>query len=114
MTHRFPFSVSTVEHYNVIWLTRALSPQEDYLIAAPVMKWISVEDTPETTEANLVNSSTLLITFNPLCTSHGDAYTCEAKLDIPQAGIIALTSSTTENLIIQSESFYFCNIAKVH
>lgn len=77
---------------------------EDYLVASPTLKWISVEDIESVSESTLVNTSTLALNFHPLRTSHGGSYTCEATLDIPQADINNLTSSYTENMTIQSKS----------
>ena len=77
---------------------------ENYLVASPTLKWISVEDIESVSESTSVNSSTLALNFHPLRTSHGGSYTCEATLDIPQADINNLTSSNTENITVQSKS----------
>lgn len=76
---------------------------DDYLVASPTLKWISIEDTVDISQSTVVNSSALALNFHPLRTSHGGSYTCEATLDIPQTGISNLTSSNTENVTIQSK-----------
>ena len=81
---------------------------EDHLVVVPALKWIAIEGIPEISETNHMNNSTSdsesVLTFNPLRTSHGGSYTCETRIDIPQAGISDLTSSTSENVTVQSKS----------
>ena len=77
---------------------------EDHLVVVPALKWIAIEGIPEISETNHMNNSTSVLTFNPLHTSHGGSYTCEARIDIPQAGISDLTSSTIKNVTVQSKS----------
>lgn len=54
------------------------------------------------------SSSALMLTFNPLHTSHGGAYTCEASLNVSQVDTSDLTSIITENVIVQSKLILSC------
>lgn len=77
---------------------------DDYLVVSPTLIWISIEDTVDISQSMVVNGSALALNFQPLRTSHGGSYTCEATLDIPLAGISNLTSRNTENVTVQSKS----------
>lgn len=74
---------------------------EDNLIVKPTLKWILTSNIANIFESE-VNSSTLALVFNPLYTSHGGVYTCEASVDIPEANIHNLTSTATRNVTVQS------------
>ena len=76
---------------------------EEYLITSPVLKWIFIESIPDISESSSFNSSSWALIFHPLHTSHGGPYTCQATLNIPEAGITNLTSSNTENITVQSK-----------
>lgn len=71
----------------------------DHLLAEPVVEWISIASTNSTE----LNGSVL--TIETLKTSHTGAYTCEARLSIPQAGISNLSNTITENITVQSKSY---------
>lgn len=71
----------------------------DHLLAEPVVEWISIASTNSTE----LNGSVL--TIETLKTSHAGAYTCEARLSIPQAGISNLSNTITENITVQSKSY---------
>ena len=50
-----------------------------------------------------MNISSLNYTFSPLRTSDGGQYTCTATVNIPQAGIVDLQSSTSEIITVIGE-----------
>ena len=58
---------------------------------------------PNTTEIAASNISSLNYTFSPLRTSDGGQYTCTATVNIPQAGIADLQSSTSEIITVIGE-----------
>ena len=58
---------------------------------------------PNMTEIVSSNISSLNYTFSPLRTSDGGQYTCTATVNIPQAGIADLQSSTSEIIIVIGE-----------
>ena len=55
---------------------------------------------PNTTEIVASNISSLNYTFSPLRISDGGQYTCTATVNIPQAGIADLQSSTSDIIIV--------------
>lgn len=55
------------------------------------------------------NGTTLELTFNPLRTSHGGVYSCDARFNISEADVAELTSNSTLNVTVQSEfMFHAC------
>ena len=58
---------------------------------------------PNTTEIVAMNITSLNYTFSPLRTSDGGQYTCIATVNIPQAGIADLQSSTSEIITVIGE-----------
>ena len=58
------------------------------------------------------NGSALVLTFSPLHTSHGGAYTCQASLNVSEVvDTFSLISGITENVTVQSklELYLFCS-----
>ena len=58
---------------------------------------------PNMTEIAASNISSLNYTFSPLRTSDVGQYTCTVTVNIPQAGIVDLQSSTSEIIIVIGE-----------
>ena len=54
------------------------------------------------TEDNTTNSGVSTLTFNPLLTSHGAQYTCQAMINIPSINVI-VTSSGSTNVMVRSK-----------
>ena len=74
----------------------------DEIVIEPILVWSG----PGVDQSNVQlssNNSSLTLTFDPLLTSHGGVYTCEAMFAISQVGISDMTSSSTLNVIAQSE-----------
>ena len=53
------------------------------------------------TLASVSNNNVLQHTFSPLRTSDGGSYNCTAIVNIPGAGVTALTSSTVEIITVK-------------
>ena len=51
---------------------------------------------------NTTNSGVSTLTFNPLLTSHGAKYTCQAMINIPSINVM-MTSSGSTNVMVQSK-----------
>ena len=83
----------------------------EILIVEPTLGWLDTDGRvvggnsitvgpPITTGTN----TTLMLTFNPLHTSHGGRYTCRARINIPAISIV--NSNETSNVVVaQSKSF---------
>ena len=56
---------------------------------------------PNSNATSVENNSSLQHTVSPLRTSDGGNYTCTAIVNIPGAGVTALTSSTVENITVK-------------
>ena len=59
-------------------------------------------DSDGVTEDNTTNSGVSTLTFNPLLTSHGSQYTCQAMINIPSINVIVI-SNNSMNVIVQSK-----------
>ena len=86
--HTIICSVETVEH----------------LIVKPTLKWVLISNDLANVSEYKVNSSTLALAFNPLFTSYAGAYSCEATINIPEAGVVNLTQAVRTNVVIRSKS----------
>ena len=78
---------------------------KEHLIVAPILNWVATEDIPDVTESVQsigLSTSSRSLTFNPLRTSHGGPYTCQASINILLADIIDRNDSTTKDVIVQS------------
>ena len=51
---------------------------------------------------NTTNSGTSTLTFNPLLTSHGAHYTCQAMINIPSINVM-VTGSDNIDIMVQSK-----------
>ena len=56
----------------------------------------------EVTEDNTTNSGVSTLTFNPLLTSHGAKYTCQAMINISSISVM-VTGSDTIDIMVQSQ-----------
>lgn len=83
-------------------LCSVAAPPFDFIIA-PVLTWRGPGVNQNSVQLSSVNILSLMLIFNPLHTSHGGVYTCEATFNASQVDI----SSTSVNVIVQSE-FLFC------
>ena len=84
-----------------------IATTEEHLIVAPMLNWVATDGIPDVTEneqSNGLVASSRILSFNPLHTSHGRLYTCQARIDIPSADIINRSSSITEEVQVQSKS----------
>ena len=61
---------------------------------------------PNSTIISLSDTSSLIYTFTPLRTSDGGEYTCTTTVNIPEAEITNLQSSTTQTITVSSQ--YYC------
>ena len=61
---------------------------------------------PDSTMSSMNNTSSLIYTFTPLRTSDGGEYTCTATVNILEAEITDLQSSTTKTITVSSQ--YYC------
>ena len=80
---------------------------EDYVVSVPALDWVSIDG--DNIENDQINGTTLAnrsLTFDPLRTSHGGCYTCQARIDIPLAGISNRSNSAAEDVRVQSEFIY--------
>ena len=59
------------------------------------------------------NNSSLVYIFSPLRTSDRGQYTCTATINIPQAGITDLQTSTTEAITVASQSSFIDPINEI-
>ena len=66
------------------------------LVVLPDLKIVS----PNSTEVSAVNSSSVDYVFSPLRTSDEGQYTCTATVNIPQAGITDMQSSSVETITV--------------
>ena len=69
------------------------------LVALPTMMIVF----PNSTVVLAHNTTSVNYTFSPLRTSDGGHYTCTAAINISQAGITNLTSSTVETINVSSK-----------
>ena len=61
---------------------------------------------PNSTMSSMNNTSSLDYMFTPLRTSDGGEYTCTTTVNIPEAEITNLQSSTTNTITVSSQ--YYC------
>ena len=54
------------------------------------------------TEDNTTNSGVSTLTFNPLLTSHGAQYTCQAMINISSINVM-VTGSGSTNIMVRSK-----------
>ena len=82
---------------------------DDYLQARPSLNWIlagNTDDISFSTESTSESgsTSTSILTFNPLHTSHGGVYTCEATVNI--SGITVQSVDTNVTVLVQSKLIF--------
>ena len=76
------------------------------LIHPPVVSWVGVASTdPDVTvvQINSVSESNATVTFDPLRTSKGGIYVCQADYDIPEASLSSNPSTQSHTFTVQSE-----------
>ena len=56
----------------------------------------------EVIEDSTTNSGNSTLTFNPLLTSHGAQYTCQAMINIPSINVM-VTSNNSMNVMVKSK-----------
>ena len=88
-----------------VHLTCSVSVVE-YLVAEPTVQWsggsVDSEDVTESDTATSGVMSERSVTFNPLRTSHGAQYTCQAEVSIPSISLVR-TGSSSRDILVQSE-----------
>ena len=82
---------------------------EEYLIATPTLTWRLPGNTDDTSigeQLTVETTSAVMLTFNPLHTSHGGVYECTAAVNI--SGIDPRTETVNEIIRVQSKlSVYY-------
>ena len=51
---------------------------------------------------NIINNGVSTLTFNPLLTSHGAKYTCQAMINIPSINVM-VTGSNSIDIMVESK-----------
>ena len=77
---------------------------EEFLQITPTLKWTLPGTTDDTTigdQSNTENMSSISLNFNPLRTSHGGVYVCEATVNI--SGITLQSQTANETVRVQSK-----------
>ena len=76
------------------------------MVVVPSLKWVSIDGISgvmEGVQRSAVTVANRSLTFDPIRTSHGGSYTCQAEVTIPQAGISNLSNSAQKNVSVQSK-----------
>ena len=60
----------------------------------------SVDSDGVVTEDNTTNSGVSTLTFNPLLTSHGAQYTCQAMINISSISVMVASSGSTNVMVL--------------
>ena len=77
---------------------------EEYLQATPTLTWRlpgNTDDTLTGLQSTLGTISTIVVSFNPLRTSHGGVYVCEATVNI--SGIAPQSKTANVTVHVQSK-----------
>ena len=85
---------------------------EDYVISAPGVEWVNIGSTDSSItqppQTNGTVSANRSLTFNPIRTSHGDSYTCQATVNIPLANVSDRNNNTSQDVRVQSKLIRIC------
>ena len=76
------------------------------LVHPPVVLWVGVATTNShviVKERNSFSASNVTVTFDPLRTSHGGQYICQADYDIPAANLASNLRTQMHTVTVQSE-----------
>ena len=82
---------------------------EVFLQATPTLTWTipgNTDDTHIVDQSNTEDMSSISINFNPLRTSHGGVYVCEATVNV--SGITPQSQSANETVHVQSKFIMKC------
>ena len=84
---------------------------EDYVITVPSVEWVNVGmDLTQPPQINGTVSANRSLTFNPIRTSHGTNYICQASIDIPLANITDIANTAVQNVGVLSKLFVFASV----
>ena len=76
------------------------------LVQSSKVLWVGVATTDPylvVTESNSFSVSNATVTFDPLSTSHGGQYICQADYDVPAANLSSNPRTQLHTLTVQSE-----------
>ena len=76
------------------------------LVSPPVVTWVGMVSTdPDmtVTDSSSMSGSSVTVTFDPLRTSHGHVYVCQANYDIPEADLPSHLINNSATVNVQSE-----------
>ena len=80
---------------------------EDYVISVPSVEWVDIGNTDSSitqpSQTNGTVSASRLLTFNPIRTSHGDSYTCQASINISLANISNRSNTDSQDVRVQGK-----------
>ena len=80
---------------------------EDYVISVPSVEWVNTGSTDSSItqppQTNSTVSASRSLTFNPIRTSHGDSYTCQASANIPLANISNRSNTDSQDVRVQGK-----------
>ena len=80
---------------------------EDYVISVPSVEWVDIGSTDSSitqpSQTNGTVSASRLLTFNPIRTSHGDSYTCQAVANNPLANISNRSNTDSQDVRVQGK-----------
>ena len=82
---------------------------EEFLQTTPTLKWTLPGTTDDTTigdQTNIENMSSISLNFNPLRTSHGGVYVCEATANI--SSITLQSQTANETVCVRSKFIIKC------
>ena len=74
----------------------------DHLVSPPSVEWRGHNIDSSNVKVEMIDNLTVMLTFNPLHTSHGAVYSCVASIII-DAISVTNTAEQNENVIVQSK-----------
>ena len=84
-----------------------IATTKDFIVNLPILEWIQVSidvgaDIALNEQINGTVSANRSLTFNPLKTSNGGHYTCQARINIPLVGIMNRSNTSTVDIRVKS------------
>ena len=74
----------------------------DHLVSPPSVEWRGHNIDGNKVKVEMIDNLMVMLTFNPLCTSHGAVYSCVASIII-DAISVNNTVQKSKNIIVQSK-----------